>query len=96
MVERQVRDLDFPVVRFQGPKDTWAAHVRAFNFGEAIGVMNYWWSRTCAQLLAVRHSIAFDRGGHRPAPVVLARLACYLLNCPRTAPAGKTVLWTLT
>ena len=53
-------------------------------------------SRTCAQLLAVCHSIAFERGGHRPAPLVLARLARYLLNCPRTAPAGKTVLWTLT
>src|SRR5262249_8690184 len=42
-VERQARDLGFPVVRFQGPKDGWASRaVRAFNFGEAIGVMNYW------------------------------------------------------
>jgi RAD3-like DEAD/DEAH box helicase len=42
-VERQARDLAFPVVRFQGSKDTWVPRdVRAFNFGEAIGVMNYW------------------------------------------------------
>lgn len=42
-VERQARDLGFPIVRFQGPKDTWAPRdVRAFNFGESIGVMNYW------------------------------------------------------
>jgi O6-methylguanine-DNA--protein-cysteine methyltransferase len=42
-VERQARDLGFPIVRFQGSKDSWAARdVRAFNFGESIGVMNYW------------------------------------------------------
>jgi hypothetical protein len=34
--------LSFPVVRFQGPKEGWAgASVRSYNFGEAIGVMNY-------------------------------------------------------
>jgi Rad3-related DNA helicase len=39
-VERQARDLGFPVVRFQGPKDGWASRdVRAFNYGEAIGVI---------------------------------------------------------
>ncbi len=37
-VERAGRVLAFPVVRFQGSKDTWVARdVRAFNFGEAIG-----------------------------------------------------------
>lgn len=42
-VERQARELTFPIVRFQGPKEGWASRdVRAFNFGEAIGVMNYW------------------------------------------------------
>jgi hypothetical protein len=42
-VERQARDLGFPVVRFQGSKDTWASRdVRQFNYGQAIGVMNYW------------------------------------------------------
>jgi len=42
-VERQARDLGFSVVRFQGSKETWTPRdVRAFNFGEAIGVMNYW------------------------------------------------------
>jgi Helicase C-terminal domain len=42
-VERQARDLGFPVVRFQGSKDTWAAReVRSFNFAESIGIMNYW------------------------------------------------------
>lgn len=42
-VERQARSLNFPIVRFQGPKDTWEARdVRACNFAEAIGVMNYW------------------------------------------------------
>lgn len=42
-VERQARDLGFQIVRFQGPKDGWASRdVRAFNYGEAIGVMNYW------------------------------------------------------
>lgn len=42
-VERQATDLAFPVVRFQGPKDGWAGRdVRAYNFGQAIGVMNYW------------------------------------------------------
>jgi superfamily II DNA or RNA helicase len=41
--ERQARDLGFPVVRFQGSKDGWSSRdVRAFNFGEAIGIMNYW------------------------------------------------------
>lgn len=41
--ERQARDLGFPIVRFEGPKETWdPATVRAYNFGEAIGVMNYW------------------------------------------------------
>lgn len=42
-VERQARQLSFPVVRFQGSKETWAhAAVRSYNFGETIGVMNYW------------------------------------------------------
>jgi hypothetical protein len=42
-VERQARELNFPVVRFQGPKETWSSRdVRAYNFGQAIGVMNYW------------------------------------------------------
>ncbi len=42
-VERQARDLGFPVVRFQGPKDSWEPRdVRSFNFGQAIGIMNYW------------------------------------------------------
>ncbi|HXR61330.1 MAG TPA: helicase C-terminal domain-containing protein [Solirubrobacterales bacterium] len=42
-VERQARELDFPVVRFEGPKDSWdQAIVRKYNFGQAIGVMNYW------------------------------------------------------
>ena len=42
-IERQARDQRFPVVRFQGPKDSWSQRdVRAFNFGQAVGVMNYW------------------------------------------------------
>jgi Rad3-related DNA helicase len=42
-VKRHGRDLGSPIVRFQGAKDSWSAHdVRAFNFAEAIGVMNYW------------------------------------------------------
>nr|MDP8928913.1 hypothetical protein [Actinomycetota bacterium] len=42
-VARQARDLGFPVVQFQGSKDTWLARdVRRFNYGQAIGVMNYW------------------------------------------------------
>jgi Helicase C-terminal domain len=42
-VERQARDLGFPIVRFQGPKGSWEPRdVRSFNFGQAIGVMNYW------------------------------------------------------
>src|SRR6266498_836310 len=42
-VERQARELNFPVVRFQGRKETWSLrNVRAYNFGQAIGVMNYW------------------------------------------------------
>jgi hypothetical protein len=42
-VERQARELNLPVVRFQGPKETWSSRdVRAYNFGQAIGVMNYW------------------------------------------------------
>jgi hypothetical protein len=42
-VERQARELGFQVVRFQGPKDGWSSgDVRAFNYGQAIGVMNYW------------------------------------------------------
>ena len=42
-VERQARALNFPIVRFQGPKETWPSQdVRAYNFGRAIGVMNYW------------------------------------------------------
>lgn len=42
-VERQARDLDFPVVRFEGPKDGWDQKtVRKYNFGQAIGIMNYW------------------------------------------------------
>lgn len=42
-VERHARQVNFPVVRFQGPKDSWSPRdVRAYNFGQAIGVMNYW------------------------------------------------------
>lgn len=42
-VERHATDLGLRVVRFQGPKDTWSSRdVRAFNYGQAIGVMNYW------------------------------------------------------
>ncbi len=42
-VDRQARDLGFPVVRFQGSKDAWSPRdVRTYNFGAAIGVMNYW------------------------------------------------------
>jgi hypothetical protein len=42
-VERQARQLNFPVVRFSGSKESWSARdVRAYNFGQGIGVMNYW------------------------------------------------------
>jgi hypothetical protein len=42
-VERQGRQQGIPVVRFQGSKDSWdRASVLSYNFGEAIGVMNYW------------------------------------------------------
>jgi hypothetical protein len=42
-VERQARQLGVTVVRFQDAKSTWpAASVQAYNFGQAIGVMNYW------------------------------------------------------
>jgi len=42
-IERHARDLSFPIVRFQGSKEDWEPRdVRAFNFGRAIGVMNYW------------------------------------------------------
>ena len=42
-IERQARELDFPVVRFQGEKSSWnKKDVRAYNFAHAIGVMNYW------------------------------------------------------
>jgi DNA-binding TFAR19-related protein (PDSD5 family) len=42
-VERQAREFGFPVVRFEDRKETWdRAAVRSFNYGEAIGVMNYW------------------------------------------------------
>ena len=42
-VEREARELNLPVVRFQGPNDSWEARsVRNFNWGRAIGVMNYW------------------------------------------------------
>ena len=42
-IERQARELNFPVVRFQGSKDTWSAKdVRSYNFARAVGVMNYW------------------------------------------------------
>jgi hypothetical protein len=42
-VERQARELGFQIVRFQGPKDGWESRdVRAFNYGQSIGVMNYW------------------------------------------------------
>lgn len=42
-VERQARDLRIPIVRFQGSKDGWSnADVRTYNFGDAVGVMNYW------------------------------------------------------
>ena len=42
-IERQARDLGFPVVRFQGRKESWdQKDVRSYNFARAIGVMNYW------------------------------------------------------
>lgn len=42
-VERHARQLNFPVVRFSGSKESWSAgDVRRYNFGRAIGVMNYW------------------------------------------------------
>ena len=42
-VERQARELNFPVVRFEGSKENWdQAIVRKYNFGQSIGVMNYW------------------------------------------------------
>ena len=42
-IERQARDLGFPVVRFQGGKESWdKKDVRTYNFARAIGVMNYW------------------------------------------------------
>lgn len=42
-VERQARALNFPVVRFQDSKDTWSpSDVRKYNYGRALGVMNYW------------------------------------------------------
>jgi hypothetical protein len=42
-IERHARELGFPVVRFQGKKETWESRdVRDFNFARAIGVMNYW------------------------------------------------------
>lgn len=42
-VERQARDQEFEVVRFEGRKHLWdPASIRKYNFGEAIGVMNYW------------------------------------------------------
>lgn len=42
-VERHAKDLRLPVVRFQGSKDSWrSGDVRSYNFGEALGVMNYW------------------------------------------------------
>ncbi len=42
-VDRQAAECSFPVVRFEGPKDEWDSKaVREYNFGQAIGVMNYW------------------------------------------------------
>jgi hypothetical protein len=42
-VERHASDLGLPTVRFQGPKEGWnRADLRAYHFGEAVGVMNYW------------------------------------------------------
>jgi superfamily II DNA or RNA helicase len=42
-IERQALDLGFPVVRFQGGKETWdKKDVRRYNFAHAVGVMNYW------------------------------------------------------
>jgi hypothetical protein len=42
-VEREARLHGMPIVRLQGSKDTWSKpDVRAFNYGQAIGVMNYW------------------------------------------------------
>jgi Helicase C-terminal domain len=42
-VDREGRELGFPLVRFEGPKEAWSpSDVRAVNYGEAIGVMNYW------------------------------------------------------
>jgi hypothetical protein len=42
-IERQARDLGFPVVRFQGKKESWDnKDVRKYHFARAIGVMNYW------------------------------------------------------
>jgi len=42
-VERWAVELGFPVVRFEGPKDSWEFSKKSsYNFGGAIGVMNYW------------------------------------------------------
>jgi hypothetical protein len=42
-VERGAKELAFPVVRFEGAKEGWdPAAVRDYNFGQALGVMNYW------------------------------------------------------
>ncbi len=42
-VERHARELSLPVIRFQGRKDSWESRdVRQYNWGAAIGVMNYW------------------------------------------------------
>jgi hypothetical protein len=42
-VERWAVELGFPVVRFEGSKDSWDFEQKsAYNFGNAIGVMNYW------------------------------------------------------
>lgn len=42
-VERSADELGFPVVRFEGRKRDWGyREIQSYNFGEAIGVMNYW------------------------------------------------------
>lgn len=42
-VERAANEHGFPVVRFEGKKRDWGyEETQAYNFGQAIGVMNYW------------------------------------------------------
>lgn len=42
-VERHADELGVPIVRFQGAKHDWNPHdVRAYEWGEAVAVTNYW------------------------------------------------------